>query len=181
MKSGLASFSCTRSSNALLRERPVAWGLQYCPRLALDLQHLDELCGGETLRSMDWLLERKRAQFSAKLTPYFSELQNRSYLADARLHREIVRAVLKTGVQFGGFIDGEGHPHILGEAAAADATWARAANGNGLALCNRDAGNCARFSPVFYVLANRQALLAEAARKLGIKPLPPDIPFFAAP
>lgn len=166
---------------AMLRERPAAWGLQYCPRLALDLQRLDELCGGETLRSMDWLLERKRAQFSDKLAPFFNELQNRSYLADARLHREIIRAVIKTGIQFGGFIDGDGHPHILGEAAASGAMWARASNGDGLARCDRDAGNCAKFSPVFYVPADRQALLAEAARKLGIKPLAPEIPFFAAP
>jgi hypothetical protein len=166
---------------ALLRERPVAWGLQHCPRLSRDLQRLGEICGGETLRGMDWLLERKRAQFSAKLAPFFGELQSRSYLADARMHREILGAVLKAGIQFGGFIDGDGKAHILGEAAASGALWALSPAGGGLARCDRDAANCARYSPVFYVPLDRQALLTESARKLGVKPLAPDIPFFSAP
>ena len=166
---------------ALLRERPAAWGLPYCPRLARDLQRLDELCGGETIRSMDWLLERKRAQFSAKLTPFFAELQNRSYLADARLHREIIRAAIKAGLGFGGFIDGDGHARVLGEATATGALWAISATGNGLARGDRDAGNCAKFSPVFYVPLDRQALLEQSARKLGIKPQPPELPLFSTP
>ncbi len=166
---------------ALLRERPLAWGLHHCPRLSRDLARLDELCGGETLRGMDWLLDRKRAQFSAKLTPIFIELQNRSYLAEARMHREIVRTVLKAGIQFGGFIDGDGKARILGEAAASGAFWALSASGGGLVRCDRDAGNCARYSPVFHVPLDRQALLAESAQKLGVKPLTPDIPFFSAP
>ena len=112
---------------------------------------------------------------------FFTGLQSRSYLADARMHREVVRAAIKAGIQFGGFIDGDGKAHILGEAAATGALWARAATGDGLARCDRDAGNCARFSPVFYVPLDRQALLTEVAQKLGVKPLPLEIPLFAAP
>ena len=166
---------------ALLRERPVAWGLPYCPRLARDLQRLDELCGGETIRSMDWLLERKRAQFSAKLAPLFGDLQSRTYFADARLNREIVRAAIKAGIQFGGFIDGAGQARVLGEATASGALWAVAGTGNGLVRCDRDAGNCAKFSPVFYVPLDRATLLDQSARKLGIKSQTPEIPLFAAP
>lgn len=165
----------------LLRERPAAWGLQFCPRLARDLQRLDELCGGEAIRSMDWLLDRKRAQLSGKLGPFMIELMTRSYFADARLHREIVRAVIKAGAQFGGFIDGEGRPHLLGEATASGALWALSATGSGVARCDREASACAKFSPVFFVPLSRQTLLSESAQKLGTKPLPPEIPFFSAP
>ena len=166
---------------ALLRERPVAWGLPFCPRLARDLQRLDELSGGETIRSMDWLLERKRAQFSAKLTPFFADLQSRTYFADARLNREIVRAAIKAGIQFGGFIDGDGRARVPGEATASGALWAVAGTGTGLVRCDRDAANCAKFSPVFYVPLDRATLLDQTARKLGIKSQPPEIPFFSAP
>ncbi len=165
----------------MLRERPAAWGLHYCPRLTRDLARLDELTGGETLRSMDWLLERKRAQFAAKLTPFFTELQSRSYFAEARFSREVVRAAIKAGIAFGGFIDGEGRPHFLGEAAANGVLWAIPASGGAPVRCEKDAGNCARFSPVFYVPLDRSALLVDIAGKLGIKPVPPEMPLFAAP
>ena len=170
---------------AIVRERPFSWGMEYCPRLTRDLARLDELCGGEMLRSMDWLLERKRAQFAAKLAPFFNELQTRTYLADARLHREVVRAALKAGLQFGGFFDGAGRAHVLGEAAAAGSQWALAADGRTVARCDARtddaAGKWARFSPIFFVPVDRQAILDAAARKFGGKPSPPEIPFFAAP
>ena len=170
---------------AIVRERPFAWGMQYCPRLTRDLARLDESCGGETLRSMDWLLERKRAQFTPKLAPFFAELQSRTYLADARLHREVVRAALKAGLQFGGFFDGAGRAHILGEGEAAGALWALAADGRSVSRCDvrthEASEKWARFSPIFFVPLDRQAVLDAAARKIGGKLSAPEIPLFAAP
>ncbi len=64
------------------------------------------------LRSQDWLLERKTSQFGPKLTTFFNGLQRRGYLAEAQVHREIVRKVLQAGLQFGGFIDSEGQPSL---------------------------------------------------------------------
>ena len=173
---------------AILRERPFAWGLEYCPRLSRDLARLDELCGGETLRSMDWLLERKRAQFGATLAPFFSELQSRSYLADARLHRDTVRAALKAGLQFGGFFDGRGRPNLREEPAPDAVLWALSSEGGRVVRCDvpTDAGSdkCAKFSPIFFVPVDRQALLAAAGRKIAVPPGTklslPEIPFFDA-
>ena len=170
---------------AIVRERPFAWGMQYCPRLSRDLARLDELCGGETVRSMDWLLERKRTQFTPRVAPFFAELQSRTYLADARLHREIVRAAVQAGLQFGGFFDGTGRAHILGEAAAAGSLCALAADGHGVVRCDartdEPTEKFAKFSPIYFVPVNRQAVLDAAARKIGGKLSPPEIPLFAAP
>ena len=169
---------------ALAGQRPYAWGLEYSPRLAADLAQLGEICGGESLRSMDWLLERKRAQFMAKLAPFFAGLQNRTYLAEARVHRETVRAASEAGLQFGGFFDGVGCAHLLGEAAA-NALWALPTEGGGVAYCqvrpDEVSEKWAKFSPIFFVPVDRKALLEESARKLGIKPRPPEMPFFSAP
>ncbi len=174
-----------RQLAAIVRERPFGWGMQYCPRLTRDLARLDEACGGETLRSMDWLLERKRAQFTPKLAPFFAELQSRTYLADARLHREVVRAALKAGLQFGGFFDGAGRAHILGEGEAAGALWALAADGRGVSRCDARTDETtekwAKFSPIFFVPLDRQAILDAAARKIGGKLSAPEIPLFATP
>ena len=173
---------------ALARERPFAWGFEFCPRLTRDLARLDEICGGETLHNMDWLLERKRAQFTAKLAPFFAELQNHTYLAEARVHREAVRATIKAGLQFGGFFDGAGRAHVLGEAAAASALWAFSSEG-GLGRCEVKADEMnekwAKFSPIFFVPVDRRAIFAEAARKVpgaNADKMPlPGIPFFAMP
>lgn len=117
---------------AVLKVRPYAWGWEYCSSLRGDLEELDRLCDHTPLRSQDWLLERKRAQFGSKLTAFFNGLHNRSYLADAQLDREVVRAVQKAGLQFAGFLDSAGQPHLLGEARSSRALWALAADGGKL-------------------------------------------------
>jgi hypothetical protein len=170
---------------SILNERPFDWGLEYCASLRRDLAKLAELCGDETLRSSDWLLERKRALWLPKLTPFFAELQTRGYLAEARLHREVVRAALKAGLQFGGYFDGAGRARRLGEAAAAGALWAVPADGGAVMRCDGKAADApekfARFSPIFFVPLDREAVLAEAARKSGGKVPMPAIPLLASP
>jgi hypothetical protein len=162
---------------AVLNVRPYAWGLEYCASLRGDLEELDRLCDGAGLRSQDWLLERKRTQFGSKLTAFFNGLQNRSYLAEARLHREVVRGVLKAGLQFGGFIDSAGQPHLLGEARSSKALWALAADGRKLTRYLPTEGpreaakqEITAFSPVFFVPLDRDALLGQAGRKAPHQP-----------
>ena len=165
---------------AVLKVRPYAWGLEYSASLRNDLAELDRLCDGAVLRSQDWLLERKRAQLGPKLTAFFNGLQIRSYLSEARLHREVVRGVLKAGLQFGGFIDSAGQPHLLGEARSSKALWALAPDGQKLArYVPSEAApqgakpRAAGFSPVFFVPLDRAALLAEIGRKMPNQPGPP--------
>ena len=157
----------------LLKVRPYAWGLEYCGSLGKDLAELDRLCGGEILRSQDWLLERKRAQLGPKLAVFFSGLQNRRYLTEARIHREVVRGVLKAGLQFGGFIDSAGQAHLLGEARSSKALWALGEDGQKLTRYvpmqdpqKKAKPPTAAFSPVFFVPLDRDALLTEIGRKV---------------
>jgi hypothetical protein len=161
----------------VLKVRPYAWGLEYCTSLRDDLAELDRLCDNSSLRSQDWLLERKRAQFGGKLTAFFNGIQDRNYFAEAQLHREVTRGVIKAGLQFGGFIDAAGQPHLLGEARSARALWVLVAEGQKLARYTA-AGADAKtttdaaaqpepYSPVFYVPLDREALTRTISRFLA--------------
>lgn len=156
----------------VLNVRPYAWGMEHCRSLRDDLAELDRLCEGTTLRSQDWLLERKRTQLGGKLDSFFDSLRERRYLAEARLHREIMLRVLKAGLQFGGFIDSAAQLHLLGEARSAKTLWVLTADGQKLCryLPPGDTGEKAKeepagMSPVFFVPLDREALLAELTRK----------------
>jgi len=170
---------------AMLAPRPHAWGLHYCPTLKSDLARLAVLTGEAAFRSEDWLMERKRAQFSAKLTPFFAELANRNYLAEARLNREVIRAALKAGLQFGGYIDSELHARVLAQAPD-DGLWALRSQGGVVARFRRPEGDAkvgedyAVFSPIFFVPIDPAALLKNGAHKTPgpEKPKPPASPFF---
>ena len=164
---------------AVLKTRPYAWGLEYCESLRNDLAELDRICDGLKLQSQDWLLERKKAQLGPKLTAYFTGLQKRSYLAEARLHREVVLRVLKAGLQFGGFNDSSGQEHLLGEARSSKSLWALATDGQTLVRYVAASGtqgekpSVASFSPIFFVPLDRDSLLAEIGRKGSAQSAPP--------
>ena len=161
---------------SVLNVRPYAWGLEYSANLRNDLAELNRLCDGVVLRSQDWLLERKKAQFAGKLTPFFTGLQNRDYLNEARLHREVLRAVIKAGLQFGGFIDGEGKANLLGEARSAKMLWSLAADGQSLTryFPSEDVQQAVKptigLSPIFFVPLDRDTFVAEVMRKVSKKP-----------
>jgi hypothetical protein len=160
----------------LMETRKYAWGLQYCGSLRADLARLGELCGDTPLRSMDWLLERKRAELSGKLTPFFVQLQPRTYLSEAQVHRRVVRQAIEAGLKYGGFIDGAGRAQLLGEAGAARTLWAVPVEGGVVARFHpkadqeKAAATFARYSPVFYVPLDREKLLAATAVPSGKKP-----------
>ena len=176
---------------SVLNVRPYAWGFEYCPSLRNDLAELGKLCGGVDLRSQDWLLERKKAQLSPKLTPFFARLQNRDYLGEARLHREILRAVVKAGLQFGGFIDSEGKANLLGEARSAKMLWSLADDGQSLVRFSlvedvkQTAKPVTKLSPIFFVPLDSEAFVSEVMRKIpkksGVDLKLPTIPWLEKP
>ena len=176
----------------LLNLRPEHWGLAHCASLGRDLAELQRLCGGATLRSDDWLSERRRALLSPKLAPFFTSLQNRSYLAEARLHREIVRAVVQAGLLYGGYLDGNGQMHLLGEARRAKSLWTFPADGAGLLrfVLAPDGGAMtpaasAPLSPILFVPLDPDALVADAVRRVAedsaVKLKRPAIPWLEVP
>src|SRR5262249_23635254 len=76
----------------------------------------------------------------------------RNYLADAKRHRDVTRAAINAGLQFGGFLGADGQPHLLGEAAAARSLWAVPEGGPVARFDPKAAeGSFVRFSPVFFV------------------------------
>ena len=159
---------------ALVELRPYAWGLQYSGALRADLARLKELTGNAPLRSMDWLLERKRNELGGKLASFFNELGSRNYLADARRHRDVAHAALNAGLHFGGFLDGDGQVHLLGEASAARALWAVPEGGGVARFDPGAAAKFVRFSPVFFVPLEKELTVADRSAK-GVA-RPPAIP-----
>jgi hypothetical protein len=158
---------------AILNLRPNAWGMEYCPSLREDLARLAELCGDSALHSQDWLIEGKRAQFSPKLTPFFAGLRNREYFDEARIYRQILRAALRAGLQFGGYLDGQLQPHTLAEAVAGSGLWAVLADGSGVGRYQspeadgKVRGGFAQYSPLFFIPIDPHAVLAEAIQRTG--------------
>jgi len=162
---------------ALLELRPYAWGLHYSGGLRADLSRLKELAGGSPLRSMDWLLERKRNELQGRFTPFFAELAARRYFTDAQRHREVARGALTAGLRFGGFIAGDGEAQLLGEAAGAGVLWAIPEQGTIARFDRRPVakpGAFLRFSPIFFVPVERVDSLAEGRPKSSASP--PTIP-----
>jgi hypothetical protein len=172
----------------IMNLRPNAWGLQFCPSLRADLATLTRICGDEKIRSQDWMLDRKRDQWKAKLGPFFAELNSRSYLSEARMQREMVRAALNAGLQFGGFVDGAARVHLQGEAGAGVLLWATLADGGKVvrfqppSVDAKADARFARFSPIYFVPIDRDAVIADLNRRYGgtnaAKGNVPVAPFF---
>ena len=173
--------------NGVLKVRPYAWGLEYCPNLRDDLTAIDRICDGGALHSQDWLVQRKRDQIGARLAAFYNGLQERSYFADAQIHREVLRAVLKTGLQYGGFVDDFGRPRLLGEARSAHLLWVLAPDTPKLVryIPPTDAAKvspfdskpqAAPYSPVFFLPLDRAALMRAITKLPGDPATPPKLP-----
>jgi hypothetical protein len=177
----------------VLNLRPYEWGLQYCASLRRDLAEFTRLLDGATVGTGDWMIPTRADDLGKRLGPFFKGLDGRGYQAEARLHRGLVRAVLKAGLQYGGFVDGAGRAHMLGEARASGEVWGLAvdpktkiarltppADGK-----DTDAPGLARFTPLFFVPLDRQTVLAELTQKArGLSAAPakvPVIPFLSKP
>jgi hypothetical protein len=185
---------------AVLKIRPFAWGIEYCPSLRDDLAAVDRICDNVALRSQDWLVQRKRDQLGARLTAFFNGLQDRNYFVEGNVRREVLRAVLKAGLQYGGFVDDSAHPRLLGEARSAHLLWALApeapkltrylppadpastnTNSKGGGATAPPSTPAAPFSPVFFLPIDRAALTRSITRQLpgepGASPKLPPIPW----
>jgi hypothetical protein len=156
----------------LIRERPYWWGWQYSASLRADVAELDQICGRASLRSYDWLVEVRNSQLGPKLTSFFNKVENRRYYSEALLHREILQGVMSAGLKYGGFIDGEGTPRLLGEAQNREELWTLADNGRYLmrysppgAKSNAAKSKPFRFSPVFFVPLDRRGFSEQLLRK----------------
>ena len=155
---------------SIMSYRAYAWGAMYCPSLKDDVKKLNALCKGTALRGEDWLLERKRTEFLPLLTPFFHELESRNYLAEARANRDLIRAAVKAGIHYGGFIGDDLRARLLGEANAGVALWAVAASNGRLTRFRTPEGEgmadekFARFSPVVFVPVDTETLEMAASR-----------------
>jgi len=177
----------------VLNLRPYEWGLQYCASLRRDIAEFARLLDGATLGTGDWMIPSRAEELNQRLGSFFKGLDGRGYQAEARLHRGLVRAVLKAGLQYGGFVDGAGHGHLLGEARAIGEVWGLAvdpkvkiarlippADGKDI-----QADGLAKFTPLFFVPLDRQTVLAELTQKVRAASATPAsvpvIPFLSKP
>jgi hypothetical protein len=118
-------------------------------------------------------------------------LQDRGYLTEARLRREVVRRVMKAGLQYGGFRDSLGQAHLLGEARGSTSLWALAEDETKLVRYQPDdaaqkgKAKLAGFSPILFVPLDRAAVLADVGRNVTDQPAGqikwPAIPWLEIP
>jgi hypothetical protein len=173
----------------VLALRPHEWGLHYCASLRHDLVEFARLLDGGAVGSGDWMLPARAEDLNTRFGPFFKNLESRSYQAEARLHRSLVRAVVEAGLAYGGFVDGAGRAHVLGEARGRGDVWGLASDPAAkiarLSVASGEVPGLARFTPLFFVPLDRKTLLAELSQKVrgfSTGPIPtPTVPFFAQP
>ena len=123
------------------------------------------------------MLPKRNNQWSGKFAAFFNGVSTHMYLAHARANYDLIRTANRTGLTFAGYIDGNGKPRLLGDAATAKDLWAlsrdsdvpvklaaRASNNGEIAY---EDANVAPFSPVFYIRVDSAKLLAEVSKKLA--------------
>lgn len=89
----------------LTRLRPHDWGLHLSFSLRSDLTELRRLIGNVRLGSEDWMVPKMRSSLTGPLTKFFSAREQRSYLAEARARRDLLREVNAAGLKFGGYVE----------------------------------------------------------------------------
>lgn len=180
--------------------RPHEWGLQYCPSLLQDLRNLHQTLGNTVLRSEDWLVQPMREKWQAPLTAFFKPLKARSYLREAHALRTYLRSAITAGLKFAGYVETDLSLVLNQQGRTAGELWVIGKeNGKPLLVANPAAGKAAAdaprpvilsasvpLSPVFFVPADRQALLhqyqkALSATGVDLKPLPGESLFFIQP
>ena len=154
--------------------RPNVWGVQYCPALRNDFAWIEKATEEEGIRSGDWMVPRRNQQLGAKFTAFFKDINARSYFSQARLNHDLIEKVSTDGLRFGGFVGADGKVGLLGEAQGQKDLWVIGTNGEPIRLPDSsDKQEAATpplaFSPVFFVLADREKVLAEAGSKLNVR------------
>lgn len=184
----------------ILRLRPREWGVSYCPSLQQDLRTLRQTLGSTSLRSEDWLVPAMREKWLAPLTAYFKSLNSRAYFREAVAHRDYLRTATAAGLKFAGYVETDLSLVLNPQGRSAAELWVIGKeNGKPLLVPNPAAGNAASdapkaifataslpLSPVFFVTANRKALLKQyhdalSATGVDLTPLPGESLFLTPP
>jgi hypothetical protein len=184
----------------MMHLRPREWGLQHCPSLQQDLQVLHQTLGTTALRSEDWLVPEMREKWLAPLIAFFKPLKARAYLREALAHRNYLRAATAAGLKFAGYVETDLSLVLNSQGRTAGELWMIGReNGKPLLVPNPAAGKAASdapkvivasasvpLSPVFFVTADRRALLQQYQQALSstgvdLKPLPAESLFLTNP
>lgn len=184
----------------MMHLRPREWGLVHCPSLQQDLQALHQTLGTTPLRSEDWLVPEMQEKWLTPLTAFFKPLKSRAYLREALAHRNYLRAATSAGLKFAGYVETDLSLVLNSQGRSAGELWMISREtGKPLLAPNPAAGKAASdtpkaivasasvpLSPVFFVTADRRALLQqyqEALSSTGVdlKPLPAQSLFLTNP
>lgn len=189
--SPLAKAYLMSRMETMLTMRPQAWGLHLCPSLQADLQKLHTILGGASLRSDDWLVPAVRDRLLAPLTEYFKSCATRSYLKEARVRRDFLRAAATAGVKYAGYVETDLTVALTQIGRVAGELWLISKeNGRPLLMANPSASQAATgeavkisaagaapLSPVFFMPVDRKLLLqryTDAASAAGSPAQPPQ-------
>jgi len=180
--------------------RPRDWGLHYSPSLQQDLQKLHQILGNSLIRSEDWLLESSRKKWTVPLTEFFATCKKRTYQTEAAAHRTYLRAAVTAGLKFAGYVESDLTLSLNQQGRSAEELWVQGKEGSrplmvtnpstsGTATASRiSAPGAVALSPVFYVPADRKALLQQYKEALSasgtgsdLKPLSGESLFLTQP
>ncbi|TDU81826.1 hypothetical protein EI77_01136 [Prosthecobacter fusiformis] len=150
--------------------RPLAWGFHFSPTLQADLAELHRVLGDTRLRSEDWLLQSVRTRFTSPLNAYFEKTTGRSYMKEAKARREMLTAVARSGLKFGGYVETDLTLRLKIPARAASELWVLSKAGlKPLLVANPQsslppanplkAKEAQPLSPVFFISIDRASLM----------------------
>lgn len=163
----------------MMQLRPRDWGLHYCPSLQQDLRRLHQVLGNSPVQSEDWLVQSSREKWTAPLAEFFASCKNRSYQKEANAHRTYLRAAITAGLKFAGYVEpdltlslnqlGRGAPELwmLGKEGGRPLMAANPSTSGSGTSSRISAPGAVVLSPVFYVPADRQALLRQYREALS--------------
>lgn len=159
--------------------RPRDWGLHYSPSLQQDLQKLHQILANSPLRSEDWLVESSRKKWTVPLSEFFAACKKRTYQTEANAHRTYLRAAITAGLKFAGYVESDLTLSLNQQGRGAAELWVLGKEGGKpLMVANPSPAGSSTFShisapgalplsPVFYVPADRQALLRQYKEALS--------------
>lgn len=163
----------------MMKMRPYAWGAHYARSLNADLARLDKIFADLPLRSEDWMSPAANAKAGVAAREFYQKAAGRTYLNEAFALRKLVMAVRDAKMHFAGHLDDRRKPHVLASARSATEVWAVSEEGSSpLPLRVQDgvvqdeAARCRKWSPLFFIPLDRNALLAEMQRGRTDAPAP---------
>lgn len=172
----------------ITRSQPFAWGLHFSPTLRADLVELQKIIGGYPLRGEDWMLPKVYSSLGVSLNRFFEARQTRQYRKEAQARRELLRDIQLAGLKFGGYVESDLSLHLNNAARVRSEVWALGKVGPLLlsSEARRAPSSVLRFSPIFFIPADRVALMQRYRLALSggspeaITPVSTETPFLEA-